>query len=447
MRTKLASAIQSRSVRDILTLTSGRLGAATISMLSAPFIARLFDPAHYGIAALFIALATPAAIVLPLAYQNAIIVPEEKKTAQTLMRLAILAALILCGVVCILLAAAHLFAIPAPFTDRLGFWIWVVPLAMLMLALSQICESWLTRTRGFASSTKAVFLQSAITSSGRLSIGTLWGSSIWGLIAPYLTGLFLRLGLLAHATWQRRDMSRQSPELTTGSTSVSIKEVAHEYREFPTYNLPAGFLRALSDNLPILFFAPAFGATTAGFYAMADRLIKVPLIMGAMSVRRVYLQRASTILHHGGNLKQSYIKVTSYLALLGLLPLLLLMLTGQPLMEFILGERWARAGLFAEILAPWLYLMLITRPATALVDLLRQQRIWLWIQISSTLLRVLAMLLAWQWVANEEWVLWGFVLGGVPPYIWLMFHINHLLARKSTRITKKTGRRKLKVGE
>ncbi len=431
MRTKLASAIQSRSVRDVLTLAGGRLGASTISLLSAPFIARLFEPAHYGIAALFIAVATPAAIVLPLAYQNAIVVPKEKEPAQALMRLAILAALILCSVVYMLLAATHLFAIPAPFADRLGFWLWAVPLAMLILALSQICEGWLTRTRGFASSAKATFLQAAMISGGRLSTGALWGSSIWGLIAPYLAGLMLRLGLLAQSAWQRRDISKPSPESAAEPTSIPIKEVAREYREFPTYNLPAGFLRALSDNLPILFFAPVFGPAAAGFYAMADRLIKAPLTMGAMSVRRVYLQRASAILHRGGNLKQSYVKVTGYLALLGLLPLLFLMLVGQPLIEFLLGERWARAGLFAEILAPWLYLVLISRPATVLVVLLRKQALWLRIQISSALLRALAMLLAWQWGGSEEWVLWGFVLGGAPPYIWLMLYIYYLTDNKA----------------
>ncbi len=268
-----------------------------------------------------------------------------------------------------------------------------------------------------------------MTNGGRLSTGTLWGSSIWGLIAPYLAGLILRLGLLAQAAWRRRDISKPSPESTTEPISIPIKDIAREYREFPTYNLPAGFLRALSDNLPVLFFAPVFGPAAAGFYAMADRLIKAPLTMGAMSVRRVYLQRASAILHRGGNLKQSYVKVTGYLVLLGLLPLLLLMLAGQPLMEFMLGERWGRAGVFAEILAPWLYLMLISRPATALVILLRKQALWLQIQISSALLRALAMLLAWQWGASEEAVLWGFVLGGAPPYIWLMFHINRLIDR------------------
>ncbi len=437
MRKKLTSVIQSRSIRDVLTLSSGRLGAAVISFISAPFIARLFDPAHYGIAALFIAIAAPAAIVLPLAYQNAIVIPKEHEPAQALMRLAIRAALILCSIICMLLVVAHLYAIPVPFSDRLGFWIWAAPLAMLLLALSQICEGWLTRTRGFASSAKATFLQAAITSGGRLSSGNLWGSSIWGLITPYLAGLILRLSLLTQAAWQRRNISQPSSDSTAEPTSIPIKDVAREYREFPTYNLPAGFLRALSDNLPVLFFAPVFGPAAAGFYAMADRLIKTPLTMGAMSVRRVYLQRASAILHGGGNLKQSYVKVTGYLALLGLLPLLLLMLAGQPLIEFLLGQHWSQAGLFAEILAPWLYLMLISRPATALVVLLRKQALWLWIQISSALLRALAMLVAWQWGANQETMLWGFVLGGAPPYLWLMFHINRLINKKTVSLTEK----------
>lgn len=426
---KFIPVIESRSVRDVLTLASGRLGAAAIGLLSAPFIARLFVPEHYGIAALFIAIATPASIVLPLAYQNAIVVPKEKERAQALTKLAVFATLLLFGFVFLLMGSTQLFTLPRPFADRLGLWIWAIPLAMLVLALSLICEGWLTRTRGFVPSAKATFLQAAVTSGGRLSTGAVWGTSTWGLIVPYLTGLILHLWLLAQAVWQRRDHAETpttGPVSTPAPATVPLKDIAREYREFPTYNLPAGFLRAMSDNLPILFFAPVFGAAAAGFYAMADRLIKAPLTMGAMSVRRVYQQRASAILHRGGDLQKSYHRVTAYLALLGLLPLLLLMLAGQPLMEFILGDRWTRAGLFAEILAPWLYLMLITRPATALVDLLRQQRLWLWTQVSSTLLRILAMLLAWRWGGSEEWVLWGFVLGGAPPYIWLMLHINRL---------------------
>ncbi len=425
MRTKLASIARSGSVRDVLTLASGRLGAAAVSFLSAPFIARLFEPAHYGVAALFIAIATPAALILPLAYQNAIVIPKDPGTARVLIRLAILLAAILSALFLLALASAHFLAIPLPFAERLGVWSWAVPLGMLVLALSQIFEGWLTRTRGFMPSAKATFLQAAVTSGGRLSAGAAWGSSIWGLIAPYLAGISLRLALLARSAWQRREPAENIP-MVPGQ----LAKVARQYRDFPVYNLPAGFLRALSDNLPVLFFAPVFGAAAAGFYAMADRLIKAPLSMGAMSVRRVYLQRASAILHRGGDLKHSYVKVTGYLALLGLLPLALLMLAGQPLMELLLGGRWSQAGLFAEILAPWLYLMLVSRPATALVDLLRQQRPWLAVQISSALLRAVAMFLAWQWSAKEEYVLWGFVLGGTPPYMWLIIYI-YRLARKS----------------
>jgi len=430
MRAAIISSFRSGAALDVLTLASGRLGAAAISLVSAPFIARLFEPAHYGVAALFIAVAAPASILLPLAFQNAIVVPRETAQAKALVRLSIALSMLLCGLAIVLLVAAYVLAIPIPLADRLGGWLWMLPLAALVLSLSMVCEGWLTRTRGFASSAKATFAQATVTSGGRLSFGALWGTSVWGLIGPYVVALAVRLGMLAKAAWNRR--------CDDGDTAP-VREVASEFREFPKYNLPAGFLRALSDNLPVIFFAPIFGAAAAGFYAMADRLIKSPMTMGAMSVRRVYLQRASAILHRGGNLKRSYLKATGYLALLGLPPLLLLMLVGQPLMEFVLGERWAQAGAFVEILAPWLYLMLISRPATALVDLLRQQRLWLRIQISSALFRMLAMLLAWQWGESEEWVLWGFVLGGAPPYLLLMVYVNQLIDRKGVSVTEKQG--------
>lgn len=260
-----------------------------------------------------------------------------------------------------------------------------------------------------------------MTSGGRISLGGVWGTSVWGLVIPYIAGILIRLGILIRAALYNNDDFKQP-------SSISV--MAREYSEFPKYNLPAGLLRALSDNLPVLVFAPFFGAAAAGLYAMADRLIKVPLMMGAMSVRRVYLQRASTIMHRGGNLENSYRRITGYLVLLGLPPMLLLMIAGEPILKLLLGEQWAQAGVFVEILSPLLYLMLISRPATALIDLLRQQRLWLKLQMGSSLFRVIIMLLAWQTWGTEESVLWAFVIGGALPYIWCMLHVFRLLSIK-----------------
>lgn len=406
----------SRASRDVLTLASGKFGAAVISLLSAPFIARLFEPSDFGVVAFLIVVAGLASQVLPLSYPNAISTPKNEGDAKALVRIALYSSVVLACIVYLSLSVLYALDWTSPLAAQLGRWEWVVPFVALMLALSLICEGWLTRTRGFVASSKAAFSQAVITSGGRLSLGFVWGSSVWGLVIPYVAGVVLRLVILARASWSSR-----RPEIPPAPIGI----IAKEYSEFPRYNLPAGFLRALSDNLPVLFFAPVFGAAAAGLYAMADRLIKMPLTMGAQSVRRVYLQRASVIMHRGGDLKGSYTRVTGYLMLLGLPPTLLLMLAGEPMLRLLLGERWTQAGVFVEILAPLLYFMFISIPATALVDLLRKQRLWLKLQMVSSLLRVAIMVLAWQIWNTEESVLWGFVLGGGVSHLWLMAYMYY----------------------
>jgi len=410
----------SSASRDVLTLASGRMGAFTVTFLATPILTRIFSPADFGVAALFIVIVTLTAQLLPLAYQNAIVVPKNEGDAESLVRITIYSSVVLSCFLFLLLVIKNIIELSLPLTEQLGFWEWFVPIVALMMALSSICECWLTRKKGFIASSKATFAQAAVTSGGRLSLGIVWGASIWGLMIPYIAGVLLRLGMLIRASLSSR---------TRNIERSSIGEVSREFYEFPKYNLFAGFLRVLSDNLPVLILAPFFGVAAAGLYAMADRLIKIPLTMGAMTVRRVYLQRASAIKHRGGDLKDSYLKTTGYLVVLGVVPLILLMLAGQPMLKLFLGDRWAQAGVYVEILAPLLYLMLISQPATALVDLLRQQRLWLRLQMGISLLRVLVMLLAWYWLATVESVLWGFVIGGAIPYFWLILYVYNLLNR------------------
>lgn len=406
--------IKSRAARDVLVLAGGRFGAALVGLVTAPFIARLFEPSDFGVVAFFVVIATLASQLLPLSYPNAISIPKADGDAKAIVRIALYASIGLACVLYLVLFTLYIMGWVSPVAAQLGLWEWLVPVAALMLAVSLICEGWLTRTRGFAASARAAFSQALVTAGGRLGLGLMWGSSVWGLVVPYIAGAALQLGILARASWSTR-----KPDTPPSEISV----VARGYSEFPKYNLPAGFLRALSENLPVIFFAPVFGVAAAGLYAMADRLIKMPLTLGAQSVRRVYLQRASVIVHRDGDLKSSYVRVTGWLMLLGLPPTLLLMMAGESMLRLLLGERWAQAGAFVEILSPLFYVMLVSRPATALVDLLRKQRLWLRIQMASSLFRAIAMVLAWQLWGTQISVLWGFVVAGMFPYMWCMLHI------------------------
>ena len=397
------------------------MGAFIVTFVATPFIARIFTPDDFGVVALFITMATLIGQLVPLAYHNAIVIPKDDAVAFALLRLSLAISFALSSGLFLVALIINSNDFLHAYVEQLSDWLLLVPLAGLMIACSSVYECWLTRKKYFLASSQATFSQAFVTSGGRISLGALYGASVWGLILPYLLGVLLRMVLLIRAGWQRTSGTREN---------VSLAGVSREYYEFPLFNLPAAFLRTLSDALPVLVLAHFFGASIAGLYAMADRLINMPISMGAMSVRRVYLQRAAAIKHRGGDLLHSYQRVTAYLMLLSLAPLALLMLTSEDMMRLFLGEKWGQAGAYAEILAPLLYIVLVSRPATALVDLLRKQRLWLKLQTAITLLRVFLMLAAWQLYGAVDAVLWGFVIGAGIPYIWLMIYIHRLVKVK-----------------
>jgi len=126
-------------------------------------------------------------------------------------------------------------------------------------------------------------------------------------------------------------------------------------------------------------------------------------------VRKVYQQRAAKLRNRGLPLQGMLTKTTVILALLGVVPFGILWLFGEQLLTVFLGERWANAGHFVEILAPWLYMIWTTIPSAALMVVLRKQALWLRIQVGATVMRLGVFLIAYLMSATPEQTLIAFV--------------------------------------
>jgi len=58
---------------------------------------------------------------------------------------------------------------------------------------------------------------------------------------------------------------------------------------------------------------------------------------------------------------------------LGFFPLLLVMVMGEELFSVIFGSQWAKAGIYAQILAPWIMFQFISSPISTLFSVLEMQ--------------------------------------------------------------------------
>lgn len=382
---------------------TGKGAALAVTFVTTPIISRLFDPADFGVGALFTSLVTIAATLATLSWERAAIVAKEEPEAIGLSRLALLTLVATCLLLWALGLAATLLGIALPYADTLGDWIWALPAALLLLGLIQIGDAWLTRAGRYRRIAASDLASSASIGGARIASGAAFGSSVWGVISGYVFGLLAELAVLSPGVRAWTDVRR------TPASRTELRALSARYRDFPLFSAPNSFVKMLSQDLPTVMFALMYSPAVVGFYAMASRLARLPLKLAAQALQRVVLQRLARIANEGRPVCPAYTKVTAGLALLALPPFLLIWLFGDTLLTLFLGARWEIAGTYVVILVPWLYALWVSHPAATVLTVLRRQPLMLQVQIALALARIAVFALAHRLAATPEATLHAFV--------------------------------------
>ncbi len=393
------------------TMMSGKTIASAISLVTMPIIARLYLPSDFGVAAAFLSIVGIASNVATLSYGTAIVLPKDDREARTLVSLAYRVLFVYCALMTMVLVIYKAIGGSWTVLELLADWIWYLPLGVLLMAATSIQEGRLTRSTQFSRISASLVLGTVVNSTTRILSAILAGTTVFGLILSNLLGMLTRL------LFQRSAKTGSKNVVSSAADIGSLRRTAFKYRDFPLFNVPASFIFAIGQNLPVLLFGIMFSPATAGYYAMANRLSRAPVTVVARSVRRVFMQKASAIRNRGGSLRKAYFLTTAVLLALGVLPFGALFFFGTEILGFLLGDRWISAGKFLEIMAPWLLMAWVTAPANSVFVVLQRQRLWLVVQVVTTVFRLgsfgLAMLLSWK----VEQTLWAFVIATVAANV------------------------------
>jgi len=173
--------------------------------------------------------------------------------------------------------------------------------------------------------------------------------------------------------------------------SATLRQLAIRHRDFPLLRTPQTLINALSQSLPILLLAGYFGASASGQYAIAIAVLGMPSGLIGGSVMSVFYPRINEAIRNGENARNLIIKTTIGMAVTGAVPFLIVIATGPFLFEFVFGEQWKTAGIYAQWLAPWLFFQYINKPAVSAIPALRLQGGLLTYEIFSTGTKVLAL--------------------------------------------------------
>jgi len=206
------------------------------------------------------------------------------------------------------------------------------------------------------------------------------------------------------------------------SRSVSWKTMRHgvvRYKKFPLIDIWGALLNTISWQIPTLMLAAFFSPAVVGLYAMGNSVVRAPLNLVGGSIAKVFFQKASEAKTNEiiTNVTE---RVFERLVAFGLFPLLMLSLVGEDLFHVILGAKWAEAGVYTQILAPWMFFTFISSPLSTLFLIFERQGTALIFQLALFLSRFISLYIGGR-LGSVYMALLFFTFSGVIVYGSLCF--------------------------
>lgn len=371
----------------VLKLLSGTGVAFVIAYLAQIVLMRLFPDEYWGIADYVTAWVSILAPVASLRYEDALMLPKDRRKSAHAYLLAVSSVLLFCTLLLLLLSLSD--SIMGFFEDKGGRWMLILPMAILANRLAKISEVWLSRQDAFGRMSVAQIVQAGSMVSVRIGSGLVNpgpGGLIWGYVVGYG---FSFLSMSRHVVRTLRSSLAGMP------TFRELAIVASRYRRFPQFTMPAAMISGLITRLPILFIPEFFGMAVLGQYSRGFSILFVPLSLLAASIAQVFFVRAVEA-NRSGDLATFSGNVHSRLVLMAFWPTAVLMVAGGDIFATLFGEVWREGASYMIYVAPWILLTAVASPLTRLFDVLERQRLELLITVLSLVVIGAALIIGGQ---------------------------------------------------
>ena len=361
---------------------SGTAFVAVLGLLVTPLMSRIYAPESYGLFAVFNTIVNNVSLVSTFVYPSAFILPRLRKRFLALVHLTVglsVVAFLLLLLVIVLFKNPLLRLLNA---EQLGNWIYLVPVTVFLFNIDVVMGAWYLRTKDFK---KRAGVEVGASVSGRaLTLG--WGWLTHGAVGGLIVGdIFSKT--TAFFSLLFNGIHHHLGEIFSNISWRRIKAVAYEYREYPIYVMPTGYLNTLASQLPVLFLTSSFGTAVVGLYAFSSGLLELPIGLIGNAVAPVFLQKATeTHAQDPARLKQLALDLYNKLFYLGLVPFGVITVYGDWIFRFVFGARWEQAGLFTSYLGYFYMFKLASYATGPIYAVLHKQRTLL----LGTLLLVLA---------------------------------------------------------
>lgn len=367
-------------IKSVLTLSAGVVVSQVISLAKTPIISRIYDPGVLGDFSIIISDAAIISVVICLGLMTAIMIPKEEADSKGLCRLLLFFIVGLSTV--LLLALLALSNVWQLFTVNLDYRLACVILYLYIITtnVSSLCYAYVNRQKMY----QVLFWNPTLGTVTNALVSIVLGilkCGLWGYALGYiLSSSAMILHLVSHA----------NPFSLQKALRPNPLALLKKYKEFPLYQLPSNIVSSISQQLPVQLISRFFGNAVLGIYSMCLSILALPTRFLATPVNRVYYREAAERYSQGRSIGELSFKVLTTNVKIAILPICLLIILGEPLFAFALGEKWRQAGSFASILGVYQLALFCSSCISGGLVILKRQRLNLFFSIVSICINAFA---------------------------------------------------------
>ena len=347
--------------RSVLTLALGGSVGQIISFLLQPVITRIYTPEDMGVFSSLIAIISLWSVISVGRYDCAIILPDDKKTAQAIVYLCFIIALFVSILSGLWYLLRSFWGKPVSIETYRGYLF--IPVLILLNACDLIFMRIAIRGKKIGALSLTQVLRQLGDKSTKIILGFFYNNPI-SLMIGTVVGEVIRISVLAHHTF-RSFFIFDSEKISKNN----IITVAKRYKKFPLLNTWSAFLDTASSQLPIILFTSLYSKATAGYYGLCLSILVVPVTIIGTSIANVFMEKIARIKDDIQSVQQMTLKLFKKLLFIGTFGMSIIVMYGDILFPILFGQKWKEAGIYSQWRAPSLALVLSFSPLSSLFDI------------------------------------------------------------------------------
>jgi len=360
---------------NFLKLLTGTGIAQLIPLIVAPILARQYGPEQFALLAIFYSTLEISSSFVGLKYEQSILVQESDDDAIKITIYTIMINFIISAIISIfLLLFIDQIVNSLKIEDSLKYWIFVLPILIFLLGVSNTLTFLLLRKKKFNSLAISSIVKSSSNNGIAVSLGEFYKNS--GLLIGFTSSFFFLNFVLIIKS---KDIIKT---IRDDIFNVSdFKRLIKRFKDYPIFSMPSGILNTLSLNLNNFFINSLFDKTSLGFYSFSFKYINAPVTLISSTLQKVLAQRIAENLTNNIHPKKEFYKTLLILIVLSILGGSIMFFLVEDAFTFIFGEKWEKAGAISKILIPLICFRFIASPLSVLNQILEKQKVGLYINL------------------------------------------------------------------